>query len=472
MIPLTLAEVAEAADGRLLRGASDTTVTAVTTDSREVPDEATLFVAIRGEHADGHDYVDDALRRGAVAVLADRDLELHGAGLLRVEDTWRGIGALGAEVRRRVDPTVVAITGSVGKTTTKDLTAAALGAGRRTVAAQGSYNNELGVPLTLLTAEADTEALVVEIGARGVGHIARLTPLVAPDVSIVTAVAGVHLELFGDVETVAVAKGELVECLSPSGTAVLNADDPRVAAMARRTDASVLRYGIAGAERGDTLPLELEASQVRLDRLARASFHARTPWGETDVTLPLAGRHHVGNALAALAAAGSAGVAITDAAAAIAGAPVSSWRGEVIEAGGLVVLNDAYNANPTSMAAALEMLGSVERHGRAIAVLGVMAEIGTDHELEHETLGRAAVDAGVDLLVVVGEEAAGIARGAREAGSDEEQLASVPDAEAALRLLRGRVVAEDVVLVKASRVAGLEAVADGLAADAREGRLT
>ncbi len=453
MIPLTVAEIADATAGRLRDGDGEIVVSAVATDSRSLPPRA-LFVALPGEHADGHDFIGDAVAGGAVAVLTARDEPTGAGATIVVDDTWQAIAALGAEVRRRVDPRVVAITGSVGKTTTKDLTAAALGAGRATVAARGSFNNELGVPLTLLSCEADTEALVVEIGARGVGHIAQLTPLVRPDVAIVTAVAGVHLELFGSIDAIAQAKGELVEALDADGVAILNADDERVAAMASRTAARVVAYGL---ERGD-----VTADDIRLDRHARPSFTAHTPWGEVEVRLPVAGRHQVSNALAALAAAGSLGVDLADAAGALAAAPVSDWRGAVIDAGGVVILNDAYNANPTSVVAALDMLTAVERTGRTFAVLGVMAEIGEQHEAEHRRVGGACAERGIDRLVVVGEQAAGLAAGARDAGMDPAAVTEVPDAEAALDTIRGEVADGDVVLVKASRVGRLETVADGL----------
>ncbi|MBW3619328.1 MAG: UDP-N-acetylmuramoyl-tripeptide--D-alanyl-D-alanine ligase [Actinobacteria bacterium] len=462
MIPLRLDEVASAAGGRLVAGDPDLVIDAVTTDSRRIPRGNALFVAIRGEHADGHDFLAGAAEGGAVAVLSERDVDLGaGIGVVRVDDTWRAIALLGAAVRDRVDPFVVAITGSVGKTTTKDLTAAALGAGLRTVAAEGSFNNELGVPLTLLSLREDSQALVVEIGARGVGHVAELVPYARPDVSVVTAVAGVHLELFGDIEAVARAKGELVEGLAPDGTAVLNADDPRVAAMADRAPGAVLRYGLAERRGAGDAP-DLVGDDVRLDRLARASFTARTPWGDAEVTLPVAGRHHVSNALAALAAAGVAGVSVPDAAEALAAARISAWRGEVAERDGLVILNDAYNANPTSVAAALEMLTTVERTGRTIAVLGVMAEIGPTAGAEHEAIGRRAAELGVDLVVAVGEEARAIAVGARAGGCPPEQVLEVADADAATAVLAGDVGPGDVVLVKASRVGGLEAVAAAL----------
>lgn len=452
MIPLTAAEIAGAVDGRLVRG-FDALVEEVTTDSREVPDGA-LFVALRGEQHDGHDHISAALGAGASGFLAERDPQ-EGRGVV-VEDTWTALGELAAEVRRRVAPTVVALTGSVGKTTTKDLTAAALRASLSTVAARGSYNNEVGVPLTCLELVEGTQAAVFEIGSRGVGHIRALTPIVEPDIAIVTAVAAAHLEMFGDLETVAVAKRELVEALRADGTAVLNGDDPLVAAMADHAPGDVVTYGV-----GEEADADVVATDVRLDRLARAGFSVRSPWGPAEVRLPLAGAHHVSNALAALAAAVTAGVELGSAAAALADAPISQWRSAVTETGGVVVINDAYNANPRSVEAALETLDRVERRpdGETWAVLGVMAEMGEDAETAHREVG-AACGGVVDHLVVVGEEAAAIADGA----DGVTDVRRVPDAERALDAIRDRVRGGDVVLVKGSRIAGLERVADGLLA--------
>ncbi|MFA9428940.1 UDP-N-acetylmuramoyl-tripeptide--D-alanyl-D-alanine ligase [Egicoccus sp. AB-alg2] len=451
---MTLEEVARAVGGQLT-GDGTRQVSAVGTDSRQLSPGA-LFVALPGEQADGHDHAAGALAQGAGALLVSRPLELD-VPQIRVADTWQALRALAGEVRRRVDPVTVAVTGSVGKTTVKDFTAAALGSQRRTVAAQGSFNNELGVPLTLLGLAEDTQALVTEIGARHVGDIAELAPLAAPDVSIVTAVAGVHLEIFGTIEQIAIAKRELVEALGDDGTAVLNVADPRVAAMAPHAPAVI---GVAL----DDPSADVHAVDVVLDRHARPSATAVTPWGRTQITLPIAGRHHIGNALLALAVAGHLGVDLDAAAAALAAAPVSRWRGEVVDAGGVVVVNDAYNANPTSVAAALDTLVAVERTGRTHAVLGVMAEIGDDHHAEHVVVGRRCAELGLDDLVVVGEDAAGIAEGAREAGLPLDRIHEVADADAALKHLLDAADDGDVVLVKASRVGGLERVADGLVA--------
>lgn len=451
MIPLTLREVAAACDGRVV-GDPSTRVATVVVDSREVDREDALFVALPGENTDGHRFVGEALQAGAAAaVVADADVLGDGPGVV-VADTWTAIGALGGAVRDRIDPDVVAITGSVGKTTTKDLTHGALARDRPTVAARGSYNNELGVPLTLLAADATTRALVVEIGARGIGHIAALTPLVRPDVAIVTAVAGAHLEQFGDLDTVARAKGELVEALPAAGTAVLNADDDRVAAMAERTVADVLTYGRRVAA-------DLTATDLELDDLGHPRFTAHTPWGRVTCSLAVAGAHNVDNALAALAAAGALGADLAVAADGLSDAGVSQWRGAVeVSRDGVVVCNDAYNANPTSVLAALETLAALRRGGgRLIAVLGVMAELGEAAEEGHAEVGRAAART-ADLVVAVGDVAP-LAATAREEGTE---VVEVADAAAALAHLRGVVERDDAVLVKGSRVAGLEAVAAGL----------
>jgi UDP-N-acetylmuramoyl-tripeptide--D-alanyl-D-alanine ligase len=454
MIPLTISEVAHAVGGRPVGLAPDVVIQRVVTDSREVDSTSpTLFVARRGEAADGHEFAEAAVRAGATAVLAER--ELDGLPVVVVPDSGTALVALARHVRDRVAPTVVAITGSVGKTTTKDLIGAACAAAGPTVTAVGSFNNEVGVPLTVLSLEPDTRTLVTEMGARGPGQIAELAAWVRPDIGVVTAVAGVHLELFGDIEAVAAAKGELPAAVPPDGTVVLNVDDDRVAAMRTRTAARVL-----GCSAGGTAAADLRARDVQLDRLARPAFVAETPWGAVDVRLPIAGRHHVGNALFALAASGAAGVPVEVAAAALGEATISSWRGEVTELDGAVLLNDAYNANPTSTIAALDTLDVMEFVKRRIAVLGVMAEIGADHEVEHRRIGAYA--AGVlDLLIVVGDAAAGLAAGARDAGLPPDAVIQVSDAAAAVRAV-GALEPGDALLVKGSRVAGLDAVAAAL----------
>jgi len=453
MITLSLGEVAHATGGHV-DGPADRRIDVVATDSRRMPRGAPLFVALPGEHADGHDFAAAAVDAGAVAVLAGRPLPDLPVPVVRVDDPWQALAQLGAAVRAYIQPTSVAVTGSVGKTTVKDLTAAAVGAGKRVHAASGSYNNELGVPLTLLGLREDTEVLIAEIGARHVGDIAALAPLLAPDVAIITAVAGVHLEVFGTIDDVARGKRELVEALGPDGTAVLNVANPWVAAMASAAPAVL-------AVATDDPTADVHARDVRLDGYARAHATAVTPWGEASMDLPVAGRHHVTNALLALAVAGHLGVDLQAAADAMADARVSPWRGEVFVRDGVTVLNDAYNANPTSVRAALETLVAIERTGRTVAVLGVMAEIGATAAEEHLGIGQACAELGVDRVIAVGPDAAGITEGAQRAGTAD--AITVPDAAAAAEALAGTLQAGDAVLVKGSRVAGLEKVAAGIA---------
>lgn len=463
MIALTCEELAAATGGRLTPpAAGDLTVDAVTADSRVVPAGRPLFIALSTDSGDGHDHAEDAVAAGAVAVLAARPLDVD-VPVVVVEDTWQALKQLATHVRQRLGPTTVAITGSVGKTTVKDLTAAAAGAARRTHAATGSYNNELGVPLTVLEMPADTEVLVAEIGARRRGNIAALAPVVAPDIAVVTAVAPAHLGIFGSIEAIAATKAELVESLGPQGVAVLHLADERVAAMAERAP----RVVTVATDRPDA---DVHAREVVLDRQARARGIAVTPWGEVDFALPVAGRHHVVNALFALAVAGELGVELSAAAAALRTAPVSPWRAAVVEHGGVTVLDDAYNSSPTAVAAALETLRAIEGRGRRIAVLGRMAELGDGAATAHRELGERCAALGVDHLVVVGDpvdadaEVAPLAVGARAAGVPE--VTEVADADAAAALVTTMARPGDVLLVKASRVVGLERVVAALAAAA------
>ena len=449
MIPMPLRDIA-AATGGMLTGDPDLVIDAVGTDSRRPPDGSSLFVALPTDHADGHDFIEAAVAAGTAAVLTRRPVPTATVPVIQVTDPWTALADLGVHVRRSVGPTTVAVTGSVGKTTVKDFAAAAIGAGRRVHAARGSYNNELGVPLTMLGLVEDSEVLVAEVGARHVGDIAQLAPLLAPDIAVVTAVAGVHLEVFGSIDAVARAKAELVAALGPDGTAVLHVADPRVAAMAQAAP-NVISVAT------DDPAADVHASEVRLDRLARATATAVTPWGTTTLTLPVAGRHQVLNALLALAVAGHVGIDLDTAAAAIAAAPVSPWRGEVCVANGMTILNDAYNANPTSVVASLDTLVAIERTGRTMAILGVMAEIGDTAEDEHLAIGRTCARLGIDHVVVVGDGAGGIATGARAAGIAEVSV--VADGDAATAVVRAWLAPGDVVVVKGSRVAGLEQLA-------------
>jgi UDP-N-acetylmuramoyl-tripeptide--D-alanyl-D-alanine ligase len=441
--------VAEAVGGRLAGPPADegTTVSGLSIDSRNLrPGE--LFVALRADR-DGHDFAAAATAAGAAALLVERET---GAGVAEifVGDTAAALLDLGRAARRRLGGrsqealTVVGITGSVGKTSTKDLAAAALAAGRRTVASERSFNNEIGLPLTLANAPDGVEAVVLEMGARGPGHIALLCDVGRPTVGVVTAVAAAHIEMFGDLAGVARAKGELVEALPPDGTAVLNGDDPRTRAMAARTSARVILYSARGAEGG---PAEVVAEGVSLDEQLRPSFTVRSPWGPARVQLEARGAHQVGNALAALSVAASAGVGMEVAAAALGRATLSPLRMEVLRTpSGAALINDAYNANPASMAAALEALVAMDA-SRRVAVLGEMAELGADGPAEHRAVAARAEALGVEVLAI----------GTAAYGTPPLTIDEVVG-----RL--GEAGADTAVLVKASRVAALERVATRLMA--------
>ncbi|MEY9937789.1 UDP-N-acetylmuramoyl-tripeptide--D-alanyl-D-alanine ligase [Streptacidiphilus sp. MAP5-3] len=462
MIPLTLAEVAEATGGKLADTPDpQTRVTGpVVHDSRQILPGA-LFVAVAGERVDGHDFAERAVtEQGAAAVLATRPV---GVPAVVVDDVQDALAKLAHAVSLRLtDTTVVALTGSTGKTSTKDLIAQVLGTKGRTVYTEGSFNNEIGFPLTVLKAEQDTEFLVLEMGARGKGHIAELCGITRPRIGLVINVGTAHLGEFGSREGIAEAKGELVESLPAEGTAVLNGDDPMVRGMAPRTAARVVRYGEAA-------DATVRASDVRFDELQRASFTLSTPTGSAQVTLRLYGEHHVSNALAAAAVATECGMDVEQIAAALSGAgSLSKWRMELTERqDGVTVINDAYNANPDSMRAALRALAAIGGRGpearRTWAVLGEMRELGEDSLTEHDAVGRLAVRLNIAQLVAVGgREAACMELGARNEGSWGEESVLVPDADSAIELLREQVRPGDVVLVKASRSVGLERVAAAL----------
>ncbi|MFH7324707.1 UDP-N-acetylmuramoyl-tripeptide--D-alanyl-D-alanine ligase [Aeromicrobium sp. JJY06] len=449
MTPTTLAQVAVATDGRVEGDDALSVEGPVAIDSRRVT-PGCLFVAIPGEHVDGHDYVEAALEGGAVATLATR--AVPGPHVI-VADPVRALGRLAADrlasLRSETDLQVVAITGSQGKTSVKDLVAHVLRTEGATVAPEGSFNNELGVPLTVLRADAGTRHLVLEMGARGIGHIATLCEIAPPDVSVVLNVGTAHAGEFGGLDRTAQAKGELVEALDEHGTAVLNADDERVAAMASRTRGRVLTFGRAGQVRlvGD----------VTLDDAGHPRFVVEADGLTLDATVPQLGAHHAINAVAAVAATSALGVPLEAAVHALTTATATSpMRMERHEtAGGVVVVNDAYNANPESMAAALRTLAGLAP-GRGVAVLGEMLELGEDSPAQHHRIGRLAADLGIARVIAVGAGAAEIARGAGSAGLQ------VDDVEAAVDALSASLDAGDVVLVKASRGARLERVVEAL----------
>jgi len=429
-------EVAAATGGHLV--GPDVEIEGATFDSRTLR-PGQLFIPLEAER-DGHEFIPAAIRAGAPAYLTRHPPEVEatgpgGATAVVVADTARALLDLGRWARTRLPERVVAITGSVGKTSTKDLAAAALAVRWRTAASLRSFNNEQGLPVTLLEAGDDTEAVVLEMGMRGFGQIAALCSVGRPTVGVVTFVAAAHTQLVGGLEGVARAKAELVEALPADGVAVLNADQPLVSAMRARTSARVLTFGTSVAADVAVRDLELDAG-------ARARFRVETPWGAAPVALAVPGAHMAVNAAAALAAAAVCEVPLAEAADALSRARLSPWRMELCRtASGAMVLNDAYNANPASMRAALDTLAALPGR-RRVAVLGVMAEL-DGPEQEHRDISGRATALGIELVAV---------------GTDLYGPAPVDDVAAAL----GPLGDGDVVLVKGSRVAGLERVAAAL----------
>ncbi|MEX1653724.1 UDP-N-acetylmuramoyl-tripeptide--D-alanyl-D-alanine ligase [Streptomyces pseudovenezuelae] len=456
MIALSLAEIASVVGGQThdIPDPSAQVHGPVVIDSRQVKD-GSLFAAFVGERVDGHDYADQAVRAGAVAVLAQRPV---GVPSIVVDDVQTALGALARHVVRRLGATLVALTGSAGKTSTKDLIAQVLRRKAPTVFTPGSLNNEIGLPLTALTATEETKFLVLEMGARGIGHISYLTDLTPPKIGLVLNVGSAHIGEFGGREQIAQAKGELVEALPEEGAAILNADDPLVRAMASRTKAKVILFGESGEA-------DVRAENVRLTDSGQPAFLLHTPSGASEVTMRLYGEHHVSNALAAAAVAHELGMSATEIATALSEAgSLSRWRMEVTERpDGVTIVNDAYNANPESMRAALRALAAMGKGRRTWAVLGKMAELGDEALAEHDAVGRLAVRLNVGKLVAVGgREASWLQLGAYNEGSWGEESVHVSDAQAAVDLLRSELRPGDVVLVKASRSVGLESVAEAL----------
>jgi UDP-N-acetylmuramoyl-tripeptide--D-alanyl-D-alanine ligase len=463
---MTVQELADAMAGTLHATPADTVVTDVVTDSRQVP-EGSMFVAIRGERADGHEFAAAAVASGAALVLADHPVVDPVAGplpCLVVPDPVIALGRLAGWVREhRLDCTVVAITGSSGKTSTKDLIASVLSELGPTVSPVGSFNTEVGLPLTILSADRDTRYLVLEMGMRGEGHIDYLVGIARPDVGVVINVGSAHLGMLGSREAIARAKGELVSGLRAGAVAILNGDDPLVRRMSELAGTAVVTFG-------ESADCDIRATEIRLDELARPSFtlvddRAGRHEGRA-VSLAFSGEHYVSNALAAAAVGLSVGGSLDQVVAGLAAArPTSRWRMEVrVAPAGYTVVNDAYNANPESMRAALKSLAAMAGGRRTWAVLGEMLELGDASVDEHDAIGRLAVRLDVSRLVCVGPGTRVMHLGASNEGSWGDESMHVPDADAAIALLLAELRPDDVVLVKASRGIGLERVADALLA--------
>ncbi|SDO07693.1 UDP-N-acetylmuramoyl-tripeptide--D-alanyl-D-alanine ligase [Lentzea jiangxiensis] len=480
MIALTLAEIAEIVGGRLHATDGSPVVTGtIEFDTRKITGGG-LFLALPGERVDGHDFAAQAVASGAAGVLAGREVDApaviappvptrHANAYVLAGDT-NGEGAAVLEALAKLarhvtdrleDLTVIGITGSAGKTSTKDLIAQVLRPVGDVVAPPESFNNELGHPWTALRSTEDTRFLVLELSARGIGHIANLCEVAPPKFGAVLNVGTAHLSEFGSREGIAQGKGELVESLPEDGVAVLNADDPLVAGMASRTKAKVVLVG-------ENPKADVRAENIVLDEQARASFTLKTARGDAEVKLAVNGTHQVANALVAAAIALELGATPEEVAQRLGNAQrVSAHRMVITDrADGVTVIDDAYNANPDSVRAALKALASIARSTtparRSWAVLGPMAELGDDAVREHDEIGRLVVRLDISKLVVVGEAARPMHQGAHLEGSWGDESVAVPDADAAVALLQGEVRPGDVVLVKASNAYRLWRIAEAL----------
>jgi UDP-N-acetylmuramoyl-tripeptide--D-alanyl-D-alanine ligase len=453
---VTLAEIAAVTGGALHGAPADAVATSFAFDSRALEPGA-CFVALQGER-DGHEFVVDAFSNGALVALVERiPADVESGAWIVVPDPLAALAQLGGWARTRLaGATVVGITGSAGKTATKDLTAAALASSLLVHGSVGSYNNEFGLPLTLLAAPMGTEVVVAELGARFVGNIAELCAIARPDVGIVTHVGLAHAEHLGGRTGIARVKGELLEALPASGVAVVNADDDSTPALVSRTRARVLRVGARATD------ADVRTRDIRLDDELRPRFVLETSWGTTTVRLGVRGTHQVQNAAMAAAAALSLRVPLAEVAKGLAEATTANWRMQLHRSPeGVTILNDAYNASPTSVAAALEAFAHLAPDGRRIFVFGAMLELGDDAEAEHARVGELAAETGVDVVVIVGPGAGATADVGRARGLT---VFDVADAAAALDKVRESARPGDAVLVKASRAVGLEVVATALVA--------
>lgn len=444
---MTAAEVASWVDGMLELGRDDMPIEGTSIDSRSL-EPGSLFVAIVGPNHDGHRYVDQALDRGAVGVMVSRPVRMKRPAVrIRVSDTTKALQELAAAVRGRAALKVVAITGSMGKTTTKEATAMALGARYKVLKSEKNLNNLYGVPLSILR-HRNEEVAVLELGMSAPGEIARLTEIANPDVAVLTNVAEVHREFFPSVEAIARAKGELLDGLRGDSVAVVNADDPHVLQQARRFSGRRLLFGFD------------KSADVRADELTRrqdgVGFVVHYRYEAVPVQVPILGKHNVYNVLAALAVAAAFDVPLTSAAAELSLLGPPPHRGERIRfRGNIVVVDETYNSNPTALASVLDSFAE-EEATRRIAVLGDMLELGERAAPLHLECGKIVATANVDLLIAVGPLSRYIVEGARQAGMPEDSMLTVEDALEAGRQVSARLEAGDVVLFKASRSVGLD----------------
>lgn len=449
MDPLPLAIIAQYASGAIDTGDPGVIITRISTDSRTLQ-RGDLFVPIRGENFDGHRFIEQAAERGASGALVEREWNgkvPDGFALVRVADTLIGYQQIAAGYRRSLPLQVIAITGSNGKTSTKDFVAAALARRFRVTKTEGNFNNHVGLPRTILEANSADEIAVWELGMNHPGEIAALAAIAQPNVAIITNIGLAHIEFLGSQEAIAIEKGAVAEAIGAEGTVILNADDPFSEGIARRTKAKIVLAGVTGGA--------LHASEIR-QSAGGSEFTILEGAHRCRAQLPVAGLHMVQNAMLAVAAGRAFGLSLEECAAGLASAPLTKARLQLRDINGVQFLDDSYNANPDSMKAALRTLVELETEGRRIAVLGAMGELGAESERGHREVGEAAAAFRIDQLITVGEVGAGISAAARAAGL--ENVTNVRDTSEAAELLGTAASPGDLVLVKGSRAARMERV--------------
>jgi UDP-N-acetylmuramoyl-tripeptide--D-alanyl-D-alanine ligase len=504
--PVSIGQVTAAMNGRLLQGNPETVVSGIAIDSRGV-NPGQLFFAFPGSRADGHRYVGDALSRGAAAAVISRQVPVEsGQPLIMVADPLQALQDLAGYYRRLFPAPVVAVTGSTGKTTTKDLIAGVLAAGMRVLKTEGNQNNEIGLPLTLMRLTHDYDAVVLEMAMRGRGEIAALCRISQPQVGVITNIGMTHIERLGSQQAIADAKGELLEALPLNGCAVLNWEDPWQRQLASKCRSEVIFYGLDGEA---VSAAAVSAQNIVLHGLQGTEFLLRTPLGEAPCRLPLPGRHNISNALAAAGVGSRFGLQPEQIAHGLATVSLTGMRQEVKQGiGGSTIIDDTYNASPASVKAALRLLADVTdragteaspgtrvptgvgaapvrrilqagrspdaeeskpaHRGRAIAVLGNMYELGPETVSGHRAVGEYAATLQIDYLFTVGDLAGEIARAARDAGLPGTRIGVFDDNRGAIAFMRDFVKSGDVVLVKGSRAARMEEIVAPLS----EGGLT
>ena len=454
MEPLTLTRVATFAGGSLVAGESAPTIARISTDSRTLQ-SGDLFVPLRGENFDGHKFIEQAVERGAAGAMVEeswKGITPAGFALIRVADTLVGYQTLAANFRASLPLKVIAITGSNGKTSTKDFVAATLARKFRVTKTEGNFNNHVGLPQTMLAANPDDEIAVWEIGMNHPGEIAALAKLAAPDVAIITNVGIAHIEFMGSREAIATEKGALAEAVGANGTVILNGDDAFSEEIAKRTRAKII---LAGIEKGSVRAGDVRQSATGSEFTILEGAH------RCRAQLPVPGTHMVQNAMLAVAAGRAFGLSLEECAAGLASTPLTKARLQIREINGIQFIDDSYNANPDSMKAALRTLIELDADGRRIAVLGEMGELGEESERGHREVGEAAAELNVDELIAVGPTGAAIARAAEKAGLENSIAVDAP--EKAAERLGESASPGDLILVKGSRTARMERVLEAFA---------